>query len=961
MHSPSPTRSLLQSRFGRRLLLLFIVCSLLPMTAFAVLSFGTVTRQLREGSSGRLEHFSRALAAVIGQRLHFLDSDMAQVTRVTACPASANPGDGMACDGSLNYALIALTFQPDVGAPVTIFGSPTDAPALDAGQQRALDAGRSVVVASARDSQASVFLVRRATSPRGAGGLLIGAVIDEYLWGTPEQNPLIPTMQLHIVDGSGRVIFRSTRGEAGLPPAVKRDLGSGHSGTFEWELAAVPYLAAYAPVGAPAGMAAPGWSLVLSEGRAAAIAPMAKFRQTFPFVALASLGAALLLTLGLLRRHLAPLHALQEGTRRLANQQFDKPVSVGSRDEFADLAESFNAMAAQIARQFKALVTAAETDQAVLSSVDTPRIVASVLDRMREVALCDLVGVTLIDASTGGQATTYLTDPDDPTVPRAHVTQFRRDDADRLHRQPQGFALGDEALPSYLASLGHTGAQDLRVLPLIYQGELLGAIALGAFRSAGGGEDELMQAERVAGQVALALANARMVDQIRFLAYFDNLTGLPNRVSFKRRLTEELERGAVTQGGVAVCFLDLDHFSRINDTLGHKFGDRLVQEVAHRIRCCVQARAPRAEVARLGGDEFTVIVPDLADVAAATQLAAHLLDTFNTPFALDGHEVFISASIGIAVFPTDGLDLESLLKNADLAMYQAKRRGRNNVQLFATSMETSANRRLTLEGELRRAIELEEFSLWYQPVIELKSGKVASAEALVRWHHPTDGLILPAEFIPLCEETGLINVLGEWILRTACNQNRGWERAGLASIPVAINLSGQQLRGGGAVELVRQVLADAELDPRRLVLELTESTLMEGVGDARTVLPALAALGVGLAIDDFGTGYSSLSYLKHFPVNTIKIDKSFIRDVTSDPNDAAITSAIVAMGHALDLRVVAEGVETEAQVELLRKLGCDMIQGHRVSHPLTADEFATYLRERSAGGRSGARARAALG
>jgi diguanylate cyclase (GGDEF)-like protein len=931
------------------------------MTALAVLSFGTVTRQLREGSLGRLEHTGRSLAAVIAQRLHFLDGDMSLVTDVTPCPAKADDHAGPACDGSLNYALSALSFVPDEGTPVAVFGAPARLPTLTPRQRQVLDSGQSLVTASVGDSLPVIALVRRVTTPRGARGMLVGSVYDEYLWGTPEQNPLIPTMQLHIVDSAGQVLFRSIRGDVSLPGRVARQLGSDRSGTFEWNVADESYLAAYSPIQPPEGVANPSWMLVLSEGRAAAVAPMAQFRRTFPWVALASLGAALLLTLGLLRRHLAPLHALQVGTQRLANQQFDEPVKVSSSDEFADLADSFNAMAEKIARQFKTLTAAAEADQAVLSSVDTPRIVATVLDRMRDVCGCDLVTVTLLDSSTGGQATTYLPDPLDPAVPRAYVAQFRRDDATRLQRKPQGFTIRNESAPPYLAPVASAMDQGVRILPLIYQGELLGAIALGAFRTVRPDDEDLRQAERVAGQVVMALANARMVDQIRSLAYFDSLTGLPNRVSFKRKLTDELERSALQGRRLAVCFLDLDHFSRINDTLGHRLGDRLVQEVAHRVRACCRKHAPAAEVARLGGDEFTVIVPDLSGDDMAAQLANRVLESFNTPFALDGHEVFVSASIGIAEFPGDGTDLESLLKNADLAMYQAKKRGRNTVQLFATSMGISANKRLALEGELRRAIDLEQFALWYQPVVDLKTGKVASAEALVRWEHPTDGIILPAEFIPLCEETGLITVLGEWILRAACCQNRSWEEAGLASIPMAINLSGKQLRGGGTVELVRQVLKDANLDPRHLILELTESTLMEGVGDARTVLPALSALGVGLAIDDFGTGYSSLSYLKHFPVNMLKIDKSFIRDVTSDPNDAAITSAIVAMGHALDLRVVAEGVETEAQVEVLRRLGCDLIQGHWVSHPMTANDFARYLRQKGISPRpAGARTRATL-
>ncbi len=961
MTTPSLTRSLLKSRFGRRLLILFLVCSLLPMAALAVLSFGTVTRQLREGSLARLEHTDRALAAVIGQRLHYLNDDMAQVVDVAPCHTRLAIHAGPACDGSLNYALIALTYVPDAGTPVALFGPLTTVPPLDSAQRASVEAGRSVIRAGVLDSLPAAYLYRRVANARGARGLLVGVVYAEYLWGTPEENPLIPTMQLHIVDRAGDVLFQSLGGGAALPASVVRSLDTEHTGTFEWDIDEVSYLAAYFPIAAPEGVADPAWMLVLSEGRAAAVAPMAQFRRTFPWVALASLLAALVLTLGLLRRYLAPLHALQEGTRRLARQEFDKRVEISSRDEFADLAESFNAMTEKLARQFRALAVAAETDQAVLSSVDTPRIVATVLDRMRDVCACDLVGVTLLDSSTGGQATTYVSDPADPTVPRAHVVRFRHDDVTRLERRPKGFTLRNEAVPPYLAPLSGALERGLRVLPLIYQGELLGAIALGEFRSVGQEEEELSNGDRVAGQVVLALANARMVDQIRSLAYFDSLTGLPNRVSFKARLAEELERSSARQQRLAVCFLDLDHFSRINDTLGHKVGDRLIQEVAHRVRSCCKQHAPKAEVARLGGDEFTVVVPSPGEDEAVKTLARQLLAVFNTPFSLDGHDVFISASIGIAVFPTDGLDLESLLKNADLAMYQAKRKGRNTFELFASSMGTSANRRLTLERELRRAIELEEFVLWYQPIIDLRTGRVASAEALVRWHHPTDGLVLPSEFIPLCEETGLINVLGEWILRAACCQNREWELAGLATIPVAINLSGQQLRGGGTADLVKQVLADAELDPRRLVLELTESTLMEGVGDARSVLPELSALGVALAIDDFGTGYSSLSYLKHFPVDALKIDKSFVRDVTTDPNDAAITSAIVAMGHALDLHVIAEGVETAAQVDLLRKLGCDQIQGHWASHPLSPDDFIAYLRQRGASHRVHARAQAALG
>jgi diguanylate cyclase (GGDEF)-like protein len=938
---------------------LFLVCSLLPMSALAVLSFGTVTGQLREGSLERLEHTGRSLAGVIEERLRFLDRDLSEVTpRSAPCPRAWTDREGPACDGSLLYGFDALAFVPDAGPSVNFLGRMNGVPAVGPRERLKLEAGRSVVLVRPDGNEMAVYLARRIRDSAKGAGLLIGQVAPEYLWGTVEQNPLIPTMEMHVVDGDGRLLFRSVDGDIRLPAPVRGGLGSPKAGTFEWQIGGAPYLAAYLPIGEPAGMAIPRWTLVLSEARAAVDAPMVEFRRTFPFVALLSLCVALLLTLRQLRRNLAPLIALQEGTRRLANQQFDQPVAVSSRDEFAELADSFNAMAEKMARQFEALVTAAETDRAVLSSVDTVRIVGTVLHRMRDVCRCDVVAVTILDTDGGDAATTYTDDGHPSFRLQPWATRLDPAEAGQLRAAPDGLVLRQDTAPGYLVPLARQGARSLLVLPLVYQGDLLGAITLGAGETVGRGEGELLQAQRVAGQVALALANARMVDQIRSLAFSDSLTGLPNRVSFKLRLADELERSLREDRMFAVYFLDLDHFSRINDTLGHKFGDRLVQEVGGRLRNCCLDAAPAAAVARLGGDEFTVILPDLADLETAERLARRILDSFNRPFALDGHEVFVSASVGIALYPSDGIDLENLLKNADVAMYQAKKKGRNTFKFFATAMGTSAVKRLTLEGQLRKAISAEQFVFSYQPMIDLDTGRVASAEALIRWQHPAWGTVPPSEFIPLCEETGLIVPLGEWILRTVCAQNRSWQRDGLEPIPIAINLSGQQLRGGSTVDLIRQILADTDLDPRFLVLELTESILMEDIGDAITALPALAALGVGLAVDDFGTGYSSLSYLKHFPVDTLKIDQGFIRGVTSDPNDAAITEAVIAMGHALGLRVVAEGVERDAQVQWLREFGCDRIQGFWVSRPMPAGAFGAYLREQGlvpAGGKSRAR------
>jgi diguanylate cyclase (GGDEF)-like protein len=401
---------------------------------------------------------------------------------------------------------------------------------------------------------------------------------------------------------------------------------------------------------------------------------------------------------------------------------------------------------------------------------------------------------------------------------------------------------------------------------------------------------------------------------------------------------------------VGIFFVDLDNFGRINDTLGHELGDELLRQVASRLRACCTDDDPgapsdgqHAEVARLGGDEFTLLLKGINDGEQAVALARRLLAAFTPPFQLDAHEVFMTASVGIALHPSDGDDVETLLAHADTAMYAAKSQGGNGYQLFARSMNASALHRLTLESDLRRALERGELVLHYQPIVNAATNAIAGAEALVRWQHPTLGLLLPAEFVPIAEENGLIVPLGEWVLRAACAQNREWQEAGLTPIRVVVNLSSRQVRQGTLVTTVGAALADCGLAARWLGLELTESMLMDRQHETLGALHALRSMGIQLSIDDFGTGYSSLSYLKHFPVDALKIDRSFVRDLVSVADDAAITSAIIAMAHALELKVVAEGVESDAHLAFLRAQGCDEVQGFLFGRPMPADRFAERL------------------
>jgi diguanylate cyclase (GGDEF)-like protein len=432
-------------------------------------------------------------------------------------------------------------------------------------------------------------------------------------------------------------------------------------------------------------------------------------------------------------------------------------------------------------------------------------------------------------------------------------------------------------------------------------------------------------------RVARLLDASRAEKHVYQLAYHDTLTGLPNRVSFRKRLEEAIARSSAGEK-LAILFLDLDRFKLVNDTLGHDVGDLLLKAAAERISGCLRAGDM---VARLGGDEFTIILENIRSPEVVERIAREICEALSSPFVFVGQEMYISTSIGIALYPRDGKDISALIKHADTAMFRAKERG-NGFQFYEQGMETGAARRLVMEAALRRALERNEFALCYQPQANPATGKLAGFEALIRWHHPERGLVSPTKFIPLAEETGLIIPIGEWVLREACTQTQAWLQRGLGPLQIAVNVSGRQLEKGDLAAKVMAILKETGLPPELLELEITESVVMQ---HAETVIPMfreLRAIGVKLAIDDFGTGYSSLNSLKRFPVDTLKIDRSFICDIATNPDDTAILAGIIALARSLRLKVVAEGVETREQEAILKTHWCDLIQGFYLSQPLSA-------------------------
>ncbi|HKY01924.1 MAG TPA: EAL domain-containing protein, partial [Burkholderiales bacterium] len=534
---------------------------------------------------------------------------------------------------------------------------------------------------------------------------------------------------------------------------------------------------------------------------------------------------------------------------------------------------------------------------------------------------------------------------DPPDAPRqfsaeAHIARFASAAGHHIGEDRDATPTSDAVIRDYMRPLGIVSMLDT---PVWLEGQVIGSMSFEMSRPRDWPAEDIDFAAGICTLIALAQEAEQRRDaeaKLRRLAHFDALTSLPNRHLLQDRLKQALAFAQRHRSRVALMFIDLDRFKTINDSLGHLVGDRLLTEVSHRLTASVRAED---SVARLGGDEFVVVLQDLGPVGHAATIAQNLLNAIEPPYLIDGRDLHVSGSIGIALYPDDGQDIETLMRNADTAMYHVKESGRNGFQFFTAEMNAHANALLTMENDLRLALKRGELSLHYQPQYDIVSGRIDAIEALLRWRHPQHGLVLPDTFIPLAEESGLIQQLGEWTLNRVCSQTQDWAKNGMAPIPVAINLSARQFRHPAFVTTLTSTLTDHRMDPRMVEIEITESALIKDMDATLDSFRALKAMGIRLAIDDFGTGYSSLAYLKRFPVDKLKIDRSFIRDISEDPDDRAIVSAIISMSKDLELRVVAEGVETAEQLAFLRERGCDGAQGFLFCAPMEADETHRHM------------------
>jgi len=931
-------RRALGTRVARRVLGLFLLCALLPVAVVLTVSYERVQSALVGERIAQLGQAAESYGTTLLERLQLAE----QLTR----SIGSHVEPAAAVDASLGRYFRSIEALVPGAPPRTLLG---DAPRtsvridLPPTSRAHLVAGEAVLaVAPAVEGARSVSLIR-AIAPGDPGrGLLVAELNPDYLWGQADELPYLTSVC--VLDAARAPLHCPD----GLPESalaqIRAQLASGPSGHHTWGGSGERHISSYREVFLEAKFRASSWPIVTSQPEEHALAPTRGVqRLVVPVVALGLLLAAFL-GLVQVRRTMGPLAQLTEATRRIAAREFETRVPLVREDEFGELAQALNSMSARLGRQFHALGALAQIDSVILSKVDIDRIVAIVLNRMKEAVSADWRLLLLAEPAAARSFRIHALERE-PGPWHGPSIILTDEEARRLAAGPEGtrIVMGDRAHRAFLP-FAELGAHSLFAVPIVLSGQLAGLVALGHRDERTPDPDEVRLLRDLGDRVAVALATAARDQALYRSAHYDALTQLPNRAFFLDELARELARAERQSTNLGLLFIDLDGFSNVNDSLGHAAGDELLVHAAARLRACMR----KADlVARLGGDEFTVVLPDLREAADAATVAQHVIEALSQPYDIGHGETFVAASIGIALFPIDGTDAEELLRHADMAMYRAKAKGRASHAFFEEGMNREAQQRLALDRELRHAIDNEEFVLYYQPQLDLRTNRVVGAEALIRWRHPTRGLVAPGPFIGFAEETGLIERIGEWVLATACAQFVAWQAEGLPIDHVSVNVSPRQFRRKDFADQVAKALQDSGLRRGALRLEITESVLVDDSGAVDATLARLGELGTPLELDDFGTGYSSLAYLQRLPVATIKLDRTFIRDIAVSDNSRAIVCAAIAMVHALKKEIVAEGVETEAQLALLRRWGCDAIQGYYLSTPVPAERFAEVMRTAS--------------
>ena len=795
--------------------------------------------------------------------------------------------------------------------------------------QTQLARGAAVLVQQHETQGLRLALVRVVDPLRPELGLLRGELVPATLWagiGDPTQQ-----IQACVLDARGQILHCS---EPALAPLAQRIAAQ------QQEEADAAWLHHVQTLALRTHFATDDWRLVLLQGDSA---------TGWSRLAYSSVGVlllSLLLVVGLsgvqLRRTLVPLERLIDGTRRIAREDFNHPVQLLRDNEFDQLGQALNHMAAQLGQQMGTLRALAEIDHEILARADMDQIITRVQGRLHELwpqAVTSMVVFDHQQSADFGIVHLYAGESEMTSKVPSKLEPWL---LERLARDYDGmwFDVGGGELPDFLSMVVAAGAQRILVLPIFWRERIGGLMAIGLMEPREFSNERVQQARDLAHRVGLALAAQAREGQLRYQAFHDTLTGLPNRALLLERLTQEMAHARRSGRQLALLYIDLDHFKKINSTQGHEAGERLLCQVAERLSSCTREGDT---VARLGGDEFVILLPGLAHPKQAARLAGEMQALLAEPFLLDAsNSSHVGASVGVAIFPEDGSLASELLKKADMAMYRAKAAGRGRIVFFEESMNLRQQEQALLERELRQALARGQFSLRYQPCVSLADGRLAGAEVVLCWQHPGLGQVSPERFMPLAEETGLIEEIGGWVLQQVCAQLGRWQAIGYRG-SVSVPVSGRRLRSGPLVQQLQQALGAGQAAAAGLVLAFTEGALVEDLEAVGEQLGRLQEAGVMLALDGFGIGTSSLSHLQRLPFDILKIDRSFMRSLGRDADADSIVHSLIALAHALGKTAVAEGVEREQQAELLRSWYCEQAQGPYYSAPLTADEFEEQL------------------
>jgi diguanylate cyclase (GGDEF)-like protein len=927
----------------RRLALVIALTALTGLAAASWIRIHQVVRDRNGIVTDRIDGSSRSFARELQGRLGLAEALVRYLTASDAGATGAQLRERMLPDDAFR-AVVLVPFKvsaADAGEqPAPLAGM---AP-IAADERIKLQAGQSLLKVIPREAGHAgtylVHLVSAANMPQ----LALFEFDPGWLWQGAED--LADQDSMVIVDPAQNVVFEGTP----LPPEILRMFARSASETHselrpvlrDWQQAGAAWRGAVMKLEPQAArLNGLPWNVVV-YGKLAQTRPAALsfINDVLPLLLLAA-AAVYFATRYLTGRWQPVLTRLDAALAALQQGQFQRVSLQGAADTPRAVASSYNRAVTALEHKWSAQVQLAEIDRLLLEAADLEQSIEPILLRVCALTNSQVAAVTLLDRDAPGHARSFVAGADGALCP---VSRINLDPqiTEALQDAPQGMTVQAHLLQHYgfLEPLRERAAETCYVWPIFAGSEVAAMLSVG-YRGLTEPSKELVRyGLQCTSRLQIALSNQDCDAQLYRQAHFDSLTSLPNRVLFRDRLSQELESADGGSPCGALLYVDLDHFKRVNDTVGHIAGDQLLTVVAQRLRSCVK---DGDTVARLGGDEFTVILRRVTAVEAINEIAQRIIESLQRPVNIAGRDHQVRASIGITRFPEDGNTIEELLRNADLAMYQAKHGGRSRAVFFDRKMARALPP--PVESGLFRAVRRREFALYYQPQYALHNGELVGLEALVRWQHPREGLRFPKDFVPAAEQCGLMVEIGAWVLETACRQLALWREEGIAPGRLALNVSEQQLRTGDFVQLVSDTLARMELAPQMLELEVTETVF--GDEDARVALRNLAALGVRVVLDDFGTGYSSLNYLRQQPVDAIKIDRTFMSEVPDNYQATTLLATIIDMAHALGKQVVAEGVETLPQLDYLRERGCDAAQGFVLARPLNVADVTERLAQRS--------------